>query len=523
MHGESLPDMLRPMSTIILSTLNARYSHASFGLRCLYANMQELQPQTVLLEFTTQDSTVDMLAELLSHNPAIIGFGVYIWNVEPLTRLVRDLRQVRPSVRIVLGGPEVSYETADQEIVRLADYVITGEADTAFRDLCRQLLSDTAPAERILHAALPPLHELQSPYDHYSAEDIAHRVVYVEASRGCPFTCEFCLSALDIPVRTFPLEPFLAALQSLLDRGLRRFKFVDRTFNLNLRISSTILEFFLERLTPDLFLHFELIPDRLPDPLREIIRRFPAGTLQFEIGIQTFNTTAGELISRRQDNAAAERNLQWLRAETGVHVHADLIAGLPGEDLPSFADGFDRLWRLRPQEIQVGILKRLRGTPILRHDQAWQMSWSQQPPWELLSNRLLPFEQLQQIRRFARYWDLIGNSGNFPGTLRLLLEGSASPFMTFLRFSEWLFAAEQRRHGIALVRIFERLFEYLTEHCEVPEQVAAEVLWADYTRPGRRDRPAFLAPFQLAAPAAPHKSPDTARLPPRQQRHLDGK
>ncbi|MFM8475228.1 MAG: cobalamin-dependent protein, partial [Planctomycetaceae bacterium] len=114
------------MPTIILSTLNARYSHASFGLRCLYANMQELQPQTVLLEFTTQDSTVDMLAELLSRDPAIIGFGVYIWNVEPLTRLVRDLRQVRPSVRIVLGGPEVSYETADQEIVRLADYVITG-------------------------------------------------------------------------------------------------------------------------------------------------------------------------------------------------------------------------------------------------------------------------------------------------------------------------------------------------------------------------------------------------------------
>lgn len=506
------------MPTIILSTLNARYSHASFGLRCLLANMQELQSQTVLLEFTINDSTTDMLAELLLHNPAVIGFGVYVWNVEPLTRLVRDLKQVRPAVQIVIGGPEVSYETGDQEIVRLADYVITGEADTAFRDLCRQLLSGTAPAERILHAALPPLHELQSPYDHYTAEDIAHRVIYVEASRGCPFTCEFCLSALDIPVRTFPLVPFLASLQSLLDRGLRRFKFVDRTFNLNLRISSAILEFFLERLTPDLFLHFELIPDRLPDPLREIILRFPPGMLQFEIGIQTFNTTAGELISRRQDNEAAERNLKWLRSETGVHVHADLIAGLPGEDIVSFGAGFDRLWRLRPQEIQVGLLKRLRGTPILRHDHEWQMIWSQQAPWELLSNRLVSFEQLQQIRRFARYWDLIGNSGNFPGGLRLLLERVASPFEEFLRFSEWLFAVEQRRHGIALVRIFERFFEFLTNHCFVSPQTAAEVLWCDYTRPGRRDRPAFLAAFVLPAP--PPRSSEAARLPPRQQRHL---
>lgn len=507
------------MSTIILSTLNARYSHASFGLRCLLANMQELQPQTTLLEFTIQDSTTDILAELLSHNPTIIGFGVYIWNVEPTTRLVRDLKQLRPSIRIVLGGPEVSYETTDQEIVRLADYVITGEADTAFRDLCRQLLAAAPPAERILHAALPPLHELQSPYALYSDEDIAHRVVYVEASRGCPFTCEFCLSALDIPVRTFPLEPFLAALQSLLDRGLRRFKFVDRTFNLNLRISTAILEFFLARITPDLFLHFELIPDRLPEPLREIIRRFPPGTLQFEIGIQTFNTTSGELISRRQDNAAAEHNLEWLRAETGVHVHADLIAGLPGEDAESFADGFDRLWRTKPQEIQVGILKRLRGTPILRHDQEWQMVWSQQPPWELLSNRLLSFEQLQQIRRFARYWDLIGNSGNFPGTLRLLLEQTPSPFREFLQFSEWLYAVEQRKHGIALIRIFERLFEFLTTHRTVTPQTAAEVLWTDYTRPGRRDRPAFLAPFSLPQP--PPRTPDPHRLPPRQQRHLE--
>ena len=168
-------------------------------------------------------------------------------------------------------------------------------------------------------------------------------MIYVEASRGCPFKCEFCLSSLDVPVRNVPIDDFLAAMQKLLDRGVQNFKFVDRTFNLNLNISKSILQFFLERLRPGLFLHFEMIPDRLPEALRTIIQRFPAGVLQFEVGVQTFNDEVSARISRRQDNAKLADNLRFLREETGVHVHADLIVGLPGEDVASFGVGFDRL------------------------------------------------------------------------------------------------------------------------------------------------------------------------------------
>lgn len=159
--------------------------------------------------------------------------GVYIWNIDPATRLVAALKQLRPDIVVVLGGPEVSFEVDEQPIVQLADYVITGEGDLEFAKLCRPLLEGVQPAGKIIAAELPRLDELALPYDFYSDEDIAHRVIYVEASRGCPFTCEFCLSALDIPVRQFPLEPFLAAMQRLLDRGCQAFKFVDRTFNLN--------------------------------------------------------------------------------------------------------------------------------------------------------------------------------------------------------------------------------------------------------------------------------------------------
>ena len=319
-------------SDIVLATLNARHLHAAFGLRCLMANLGELQSRARIAEFDINQRVLDVAERILALRPRILGLGIYIWNVRASTELVTVLRRLEPGLRVVLGGPEVSHETEGQEIVQLADHVITGEADTAFPELCRQLLAGERPAN-VIAAALPELARLASPYPLYNDADLAHRVVYVEASRGCPFTCEFCLSSLDVPVRQFPLEGFLVEMQRLLDRGLRRFKFVDRTFNLHPVVSRRILLFFLERMAPGLFVHFEMVPDRLPEALRELIVRFPPGSLQFEVGIQTLDPEVEARISRRQDHARMEDNLRWLRGHTGVHVHADLIAGLPGGDV----------------------------------------------------------------------------------------------------------------------------------------------------------------------------------------------
>ncbi|MCA9098147.1 MAG: DUF4080 domain-containing protein, partial [Planctomycetaceae bacterium] len=374
--------------------------------------------------------------------------------------------------------------------------------------------------EKVIPAPVPVLSEVALPYDLYTDEDIAHRVIYVEASRGCPFTCEFCLSSLEIPVRLVDLDQFLAAMQTLLDRGARQFKFVDRTFNLNLRVSSAILRFFLDRYVPGLFLHFEMIPDRLPDRLRELIARFPPGVLQFEIGVQTFNDEVSALISRPQDNEKLEENFRYLREETGVHLHADLIVGLPGESLESFGSGFDRLVRLHPQEIQVGILKRLKGTPIVRHDGEWEMVYSAHPPFEILQNKLIDFATMQRMRRFARYWDLIANSGNFLESTPLIWKGDVSPFEEFLKLSDWLYTTESRTHGIALPRLAQRVFEFLTEVQGHSQEFVAQRIWADYTRGGREDRPKFLKPFDLPAP---EKSRAALRsLPGRQGRHVSG-
>ena len=507
------------MAEIILTTLNAKYIHAAFGLRYLFANLGELRDSAMILEYDINLRPLDIAEKLLANDPKIIGFGVYIWNVTPTTEVIAAIKRLRPEIKIILGGPEVSFETEEQSIVRLADHVITGEADLKFAEVCRALLRGDPPLPKIIPAELPDFSRIALPYDLYSQEDIAHRIVYVEASRGCPFTCEFCLSSLDIPVRQVPLPAFLEQMQRLLDRGVKQFKFVDRTFNLNIATSKALLEFFLARHQPGQFYHFEMIPDRLPAELREVIAKFPPGTLQFEVGIQTFNPEVGALISRRQNYERLADNFDFLRQQTGVHIHADLIVGLPGETLESFAAGFDRLIALGPQEIQVGILKRLRGTPIFRHDAEWQMIYNPNPPYEILQNRLIDFATMQRLRRFARYWEMVGNSGNFAETKPLIWQDS-SPFNGFLRWSDWLHARVNRTDGIALLRLMELLFKFLTEELRLEPWRVAEALWHDYKRGGRHDKPGFMKDFLVNDERTLPAPKTRAKLPKRQARHL---
>ena len=549
---------LLSVADIVLTTLNAKYIHTAFGLRYLLANLGPLQPRACLAEFDINQRPLDIAEALLARNPKIIGFGVYIWNVVPTIEVIAAVKRVRPDIKIILGGPEVSYETENQPIVQFADHVITSEADLKFAEVCRTLLERRPPARRgaacdlecagpeagaplpkIIPAEPPDFSQIVLPYDLYTDDDIAHRIIYVEASRGCPFTCEFCLSSLDIPVRQVPLPALLEQLQRLLDRGVKQFKFVDRTFNLNVDISKAILEFFLERCQPGHFFHFEMIPDRLPESLREVIAKFPPGALQFEVGVQTFNEEVGAAIKRRQNYERLEDNCRFLRSQTGVHIHADLIAGLPGETLESFAAGFDRLIALGPQEIQVGILKRLRGTPIVRHDAEWQMIYNPQPPYEILQNKLIDFATMQRLRRFARYWDLIGNSGNFLESAPLIWSVAQvsdlcenkndstdrrsvprSPFHAFLRLSDWLHERTGRTNSIALVRLMELLFEFLTVELKLEAKLVAETLWRDYQHGGRHDKPGFLKDFlSTDETVMPLRKTKTA-LPKRQARHL---
>lgn len=503
------------MTEICLVTLNSTYQHTAFGLRYLHANLKEYQSRARIFEFTIHKPAQDIVDQLLAENPRIVGFGVYIWNTKQTLKVVELLKTQRPDVLVVLGGPEVSYETASQPICQLADHVICGEADFLFYEFCHQVLGTGGkPDRKIISGPLPEISRIASPYSLVNDNDIKNRIVYVEASRGCPYKCEYCLSSLDKSVRNFPIDAFLADMQSLLDRGVRQFKFIDRTFNLSPSISTRILQFFLDRIELGLFLHFEMVPDRLPDELKVLIRQFPHGSLQFEIGVQTWNPVVAGFVSRRQDYQKVRENLRFLKDYTGVHTHVDLIAGLPGEDLESFGRGFDELASLEPDEIQVGILKRLKGTPIIRHDREWQMVYSAEPPFQILSTKLMAPETLEKMQKFSKFWDLIANSGNFVGTMKVIRESAPSLFAWFWELTDYLSRKHPQAHSIHLLDLFKSMQAYLIE--EKGLDVAA-LLEADYMKGRPGPVPHFL---RTGATQREALSPQaSAHLPKRQRLH----
>lgn len=513
--------------SILLCALNSTYQHAAFGLRYLRANLKDLKEQSQILEFTISQSPLEIVEKILSINPKIVGFGLYIWNTDEVLKVIRHLKQLAPEITIVLGGPEISYETEGQNHVNYCDYIIKGEADFAFYNLCSDILSSQPMTswQKITQNILPDIKSIQLPYDLYTDEDIQNRVLYVEASRGCPYKCEYCLSSLDVSVRNFAIEPFLEQMQKLINRGAKQFKFVDRTFNLSPTISESILVFFLKQIDKGLFLHFEMVPDRLPDNLKELIKQFPDGSLQFEIGIQTLNETVSGFISRRQNHAKMKENFHFLRHNTKVHTHADLIVGLPGESIAIFKIGFDQLIEMDPDEIQVGILKRLKGTPIIRHQQQFEMVYSENTPYQILKTKDLTFSELQQMNRFSRYWDMIANSGQFNLTMSFLKSKTKvetqSFFDLFFKLSQFLYERHRGTFAISLMNLTESVFRFLIDELKVPDTDAADLIYRDFCSRKKRDVPPYLKPYfgHIAKESAINSGTATTSLRKRQDNH----
>lgn len=521
------------MTDIVLSTLNARWTHASLGLRYLLANLGPLADRACIEEFTLRTPIDEVVHRLLAHEPRVIGLGVYVWNVVQTTELIRALRALAPQVRIVIGGPEVSHETGDQEIVRLADHVITGAGELAFATLASQLLDGPRPLMKIIPGGELELDELVLPYGLYTDHDLRHRHLYFEASRGCPYKCAFCLSALDRSAFPFALDRVQQALQQLIARGARRIRFVDRTFNLRISTSLAILNTLLEhnRAHPrdPVFAHFELVPDHLPASLRETIAAFAPGTLQFEIGIQSWDPQVQAIVARRQDNARAEDNLRWLRNHSQAHLHVDLIAGLPGETLAGFAQGFDRLWALDPHEIQVGILKRLRGTPLTRLEGEHGLVFETQAPYAVRQTAHLSATEIERVSRFAQAWERLANSGRFSTTLRTWLgaqprtppeagsdsrvlmtpvgasRAQSSAFARFMAFCDHLHEQGCVVHHTPLETLAGWLADWLGQQAGWTHAAAEGLLTQDYQASGARGRLPFMArglPGASAPPAA---------------------
>jgi len=460
------------MKDIVLTTINAKWIHPSLALRLLKANLGSLEENCEIIEFNLRQPLGEKVETLLAAHPRILGISVSIWNHTATLELLAELEKVcvahnAPQPLIVLGGPEVTYLSEDANIFCYADFVIRGEGETAFCLLCENVMTGMAHNTRKFVNAEPvSLEKIKTAYHLYTDEDLAKKLIYVEASRGCPFNCEFCLSSLDSEVREFPLDPFLAQMDELVSKGARAFKFLDRSFNVNINRALKIIEFFLEKIEvrkERLVVHFEMVPSIFPDELREALSRFPPESLRLEIGIQSFNREVCARIGRPSDPEKEPDTLRFLREKTNAIIHADLIAGLPEEDLASFGRGFDRLWLAlnsaaiynappnRRAEIQLGILKLLPGAPISRHNETFKMRYMPLPPYEIEETAAVGAADLRRIRNFARFWELIVNRGlvNFAP--------DAPVFDRFMALSDRLFAHFGRNWGIARDELLETL------------------------------------------------------------------
>jgi len=506
------------MNSIVLTTLNSRFSHTSIGLRYLYANMQDLQEITHIQEYSINDNVQSIAEGILDSSPDILGIGVYIWNATQVHELITIIKNVSPKTVIVLGGPEASYTPFRVDFSK-ADFILQGEGDVAFYNLCKEVQNNAAPTEQIIRPVMADLSKIARPYVYYTDDDIANRYIYVEASRGCPFLCEFCLSSIDEKVRNFELDTLLEDFEMLWQKGVRNYKFIDRTFNLNMRFANKILDFFLSK-EPPYFAHFEVIPDHFPDSIKEKIAKFPAGSLQLEVGIQTLNLEIAEGINRPLKLNKIRENINFLENDTKAHMHLDLLVGLPGESLESFGKNLNELTSMTDAEIQIGILKKLSGTTLSRHDEIHGMVYSNIPPYDILQNNNLEFKEIQKMKRFSRFWDLTYNSGNFVLVMPLLFQDDV--FKNFYAFSEWIYTQTASTWKISLDRLAKLLYEYLTQVHHLNAEETALLMVRDFTKIEGRKLPVFLRAYERAQIRLSQQVEGTGGQNKRQARHESG-
>lgn len=474
-----------------------------------------------LLECTRRDGHDNIVKKVISRRPRVLAVSLSIWNHTDTFPVLRAVRRHLPDTIVVIGGPEASHLPLNHPTLQLVDGVVRGEGDLVFGRIIEELLDGGgAPPSGFAHlggftlpsgiasalegarhepdgryeldgrrpwvydAPLPDLSRIELPHRLFREHDIQRRFMYLEASRGCPFRCQFCLSSLSSSVRLAPLETLFDTIDYLLKRGADRFKFIDRTFNLDYERAAAVLEFWLSRIKRGISVQFETVPDRFPPELRDLIRRFPEESLRLEVGIQTFNRSVAKAIDRYSDQEKTIETLTFLTDETGATVHADLIVGLPGESITSFGRGFDRLYRYKPGEIQVGILKRLHGAPIAAHDAT--IRYSSEPPYDVIETDWITKEDIDRLKRFAKYWELVVNRGRFPGKIRPLLglpndlDGSgdingrddspkarsASPFERFLAFTDFAWDRFGRTWALTPEELGEAIDDFVDDPIE---------------------------------------------------------
>lgn len=481
---------------IVLTTLNAKYIHTNLAIRYLksYA-MPEYEP--ILSEYTIKDPTLNIVADIHQKKPKIVGFSLYIWNIEESIKVIRILKKTNPELVIVAGGPEVTYDYDKWlEKVPEIDFIVIGEGERTFKQLLdyhagkiqltevqgiaynvEDKLKITAPGPKL------DLRELPSPFRF--SEDVPHlsnRVTYIETSRGCPFSCQFCLSSIEVGVRYFNRDAIKDDIRYLMKNGAKTIKFVDRTFNISRSYAMEMFQFLIDEHLPGTVFQFEITGDIMrPEVINFLNENAPKGLFRFEIGVQSTNDLTNELVKRRQNFEKLSRTVTMVKEGGKIAQHLDLIAGLPEEDYDSFRKTFNDVFAMRPEELQLGFLKLLRGTGLRIQAEQYGYTYIDVAPYEILSNNVLTFDEILRIKQtedvLEKYW----NDNRMPRTIEYLVsEVFETPFDFFQEFGTFWETSGWSRIGHQLQDLYTRLEAFLLEYRKVDMEIVRSLMKIDY-------------------------------------------
>lgn len=480
---------------VVLSTLNSKFIHSSLALRYLKAYGEAHGQAYDIVEYTINMPVLHILSDITEHDIDILGFACYIWNIEMTLHVVDMVKAVRPDIKIVLGGPEVSF-TADELLERCPniDYIVQGEGEEAFHALVTALqlgndgLDPVIPGVRgrrdgsilgsLEAVEVSDLSSIPFPYTEEDMEDLEHKIIYYESSRGCPFSCQYCLSGNKNTVRFFPQERTLEELQWFIDHGVKQVKFVDRTFNCAPHHHRPLMEFMRDSDT-DMNFHLEMEPELMTEWETNILCETPPGRIQIEVGVQSTHKKTLDAINRYNDWPYIQKSIRPIIQAGRTHVHMDLIVGLPHEDFNRFGQSFNDLFSLQPHALQIGFLKLLKGSGV-RRMREYKYVADPLAPYEVLSTHVLPYDDVRFLKYFEDVFERFYNSERFRTTFgyigQQLIHGETDGFTYFCDMTRaWL---KEGNHKVNLKDIdqIEFLYRFFLAKGDT---IAAELLQYD--------------------------------------------
>ena len=494
---------------ILLAACNAKYIHSNLAVYDLKAYSSDYDEHVILREYTINQPKDEILKDIYSSGADVVCFSCYIWNISFVRELIRDLVKILPKTAFWAGGPEVSYD-AEKFLTEMPEMtgVMVGEGEKTFHDLLEFYIDGKDSLEeisgiayrtgdKIIHNGWRELMDLSAiPFVYEHLEKFENRIIYYESSRGCPFSCSYCLSSIDKKLRFRDLELVKKELQFFLDHRVPQVKFVDRTFNCKHEHAMTIWKYILEHDNGVTNFHFEISADLLREEEMELMSQMRPGLIQLEIGVQSTNPETIRAIHRHMDLKKLEHCVNRVHSFRNIHQHLDLIAGLPYEDYDTFHQSFNDVYRMKPDQLQLGFLKVLKGSLMQKEAEVYGIVYKEKEPYEVLSTNWLTYGEVLKLKMVESMVEVYYNSGQFWHTLEYLVPFEKDAFTFYEKLGSFYEKKGYSEISHSRMRRYEILLEYLQEETDVPTEVAAQKMLYDlYLREKLKKRPAF-APDQ---------------------------